>query len=187
MQIPMKVTYRNLEPTEAIEAAIRKHVDKLEQFAKNITSCRVVVEVPHQHHHKGQIYVVSVDITLPGNELVANRHPDEHHAHEDFYVALRDAFNAAQRQLERFVERQRGKIKEHDTAPHGQITELFPYEDYGLIATTDGRSIYFHRNSVLNANFDTLEVGMPVHFNEVRGDDGPQASTVYIEGKHHVV
>ena len=75
------------------------------------------------------------------------------HAHEDFYVTMRDAFNAARRQLEDYVRRRRGKVKRHDVEAHGLIKNLFPYEDYGVIETPDGREIYFHRNSVLDADF----------------------------------
>jgi cold shock CspA family protein len=70
--------------------------------------------------------------------------------------------------------------------PHGKIKELFPYEDYGLIETSDGREIYFHRNSILEGDFDKLEAGDSVHFTEEKGEQGPQASTVHVEGKHHV-
>jgi cold shock CspA family protein len=85
------------------------------------------------------------------------------------------------------VRRRRGDVKYHESEPHGRITQLFPSEDYGLIQTADGREIYFHRNSVLNADFDKLEEGAQVHFSEEMGEKGPQASTVHVEGKHHTV
>lgn len=187
MQIPLQITFRHLDHSDAIETAIKEKAQKLELFASDITSCRVVVEAPHQHHHKGRIYTVTVDITLPGEEIVASRHPDKHHAHEDVYVAIRDAFNAAQRQLENYERERRGKVKHHEAPPHGQIMKLAPDEDYGLIKASDGREIYFHRNSVLDEDFDKLEVGMHVHFSEEHGEEGLQASTVHVEGKHHVV
>ncbi|MGD8784166.1 MAG: HPF/RaiA family ribosome-associated protein [Thioalkalispiraceae bacterium] len=187
MQIPLQVTFRNLEHSDFIEANIREKVEKLERFAEHMTSCRVIVEAPHKHHNKGVIYQVNIDITLPGKEIVVNHHSDDQHAHEDIYVAIRDAFNAAQRQLEDYVRKKRGKTKTHEVVPHGRIKELFPYEDYGMIETSDNREIYFHRNSVVNEDFDKLEVGMRVHIAEEMGDNGPQASSVHIEGKHHVI
>lgn len=187
MQIPLQITFRHLDPSDAIEADIRDKVQKLEQFAHDITGCKVTIEAPHKHHHKGRIYTVTVDITLPGGEIVASRHPDQHHAHEDAYVAIRDAFNAAKRQLEDYVRQRRGKVKLHESPPHGQIMRLVPDEDYGLIKASDGREIYFHRNSVIETDFDNLEVGMNVHFNEEQGEQGIQASSVHVEGKHHVI
>lgn len=187
MQLPLQITFRNLEKSDSIEANVREKAEKIERFAEHITSCRVIVEAPHKHHHKGVIYRVKIDITLPGKEIVVNHHSDEHHAHEDVYVAIRDAFDAARRQLEDYVRLQRGKVKSHEVAPHGQIKQLFPDEDYGVIETSDNREIYFHRNSVLDDDFDKLEVGMTVHFAEEMGEKGPQASTVHIESKHHVI
>ena len=187
MQIPLKITFNNMEPSPAVEAAIREKADKLEQFADAITSCRVIVEAPHQHHHKGNLYRIKVDVTLPGKEIVTNRNPSQHHAHEDIYVAIRDAFNAERRQLEDYLRKRRGKVKQHEAEPHGKIVQLVPYEDYGVIQTSDGREIYFHRNSVIEQDFDKLEIGDNVHFSEEMGDNGPQATTVHVEGKHHVV
>lgn len=187
MQIPLQITFRDMPPSEAVEANIKEKVQKLEHFADNITSCRVVLEAPHKHQHKGQLFSVHIDITLPGKEIVVSRHPDAHHAHEDVYVAIRDAFNAARRQLEDHGRRHRGHVKYHEAEPHGHISQLMPEQDYGLIQTPDGREIYFHRNSVIDANFDKLEIGASVHFTETNGDMGPQASTVHIEGKHHTL
>lgn len=123
MQIPLQVTFRNLEHSEFIEAAVREKTDKLEQFADKITSCRVIIEAPHKHHHKGVIYRVKVDMTLPGKEIVVNHHSDKHHEHEDVYVAIRDAFNAARRQLEDYVRQRRGDVKTHDTPAQTIIPE----------------------------------------------------------------
>jgi len=187
MQIPLKITFNNMEPSPAVEAAIREKAEKLERFADAITSCRVTVEAPHQHHHKGNLYSIKVDVTLPGKEIVSNRNPAEHHAHEDVYVAIRDAFNAERRQLEDYLRIRRGKVKQHEAEPHGKIVQLVPYENYGVIQSSDGREIYFHRNSVIEQDFDKLEVGDSVHFSEEMGDNGPQATTVHVEGKHHVV
>ena len=182
MQLPLQITFRGMEPSGAVEANIRKKAEKLERFAEHITSCRVIVEVPHKHQQKGLLYSVKVDITLPNKEIVATRHSDEHHAHEDVYVVIRDAFNAAGRQLEDYVRKRRSQVKTHVQPPHGIISKLYPHEDYGIIETSDGREIYFHRNSVLNAAFDKLENGTRVHFTEEMGEKGPQASSVNVKG-----
>ena len=187
MQIPLQITFRHMEHSDALDAKIREKVQKLEQFAKHIMSCRVTVDLEHKHHQQGKLYGVKIDITLPETVIIADRHPDKHHAHEDVYVALRDAFDASRRQLEDYVRIQRGKVKEHKIMPHGRIKELFPSTDYGWIETSDGREIYFHRNSVIDEDFDNLAAGDKVHFNEEMGEEGPQASTVHVEGKHHTI
>jgi len=187
MQIPLQITYRDMPPSDAVDANIRERVQKLELFADNITSCRVVIEAPHKRHHKGQLFSIHIDITLPGHEFVVSRQPDNHHQHEDIYVAIRDAFDAARRQLENYNRRYHGNIKQHAAEPHGRIARLNPEQDHGWIQTHDGREIYFHRNSVLGVDFDSLQPGASVHFTETTGDQGPQASSVHVEGKHHTV
>jgi ribosomal subunit interface protein len=182
MLVPLEIHFRNMDPSAAIEDAVRKRAAKLEQFAGDIVSCRVTVEAPHKHHHQGNLYSVTVDLRYPGGEVVASREPSAHRSHEDFYVALRDAFKAARRQLQDRVRTRRGDVKTHDDPPHGRIVSMHPDKDCGRILTADGREIYFHRNSVLNASFDRLEPGIEVRFNEEPGDQGPQASSVHVIG-----
>jgi ribosomal subunit interface protein len=187
MKLPPQITFRNMEPSEAMEQNIRERAEKLDLFYDHIMSCRVMVEAQHRHHHQGNVYHVRIDLTVPGTELAVSRDPGKDHAHEDVYVAIRDAFDAARRQLEDFGRRQRVQVKAHETPAHGLIARLYQEEDYGIIKASDGREIYFHRNSVVNADFDKLVTGEDVRFHEEMGDMGPQASTVMVEGKHHIV
>jgi len=119
MQIPLEISFRNMDPSAAVEARIREKAEKLERFHDRIIGCTVVVEAPHRHHHKGKLYSVHIDISVPGKDLVVDRAKPLDHAHEDVYVALRDAFNAAVRQLEDYTRRMRGDVKAHGTAPRG--------------------------------------------------------------------
>ncbi len=184
MQLPLQVTFRDMPRSEAVENKIREKAEKLQRFYDRIMNCRVVVQAPHLHHHQGRLYSIRIDILVPNGELVVSRDHHDDHSHEDIYVALRDAFNAAERQLKNYVRKQRREIKAHVGPPQGRIAELNPILDFGTISTDDGREIYFHRNSVLNGGFDKLEVGAMVRFAEERGERGPQASTVQTVGKH---
>lgn len=175
MQLPLQITARDIALTDAIESAIREKAAKLETFFDRIMSCRVLVETPHRHQHKGLLYHVRIDMTVPGAELVVKREP-----HEDLYVAIRDAFDAARRQLQDHSRRLRGEVKQHNGVPHARVVRLFPEQDYGFLLTPDGREIYFHRNSVLNGQFDHLQIGVEVRYAEEQGIDGPQASTVVV-------
>lgn len=108
MQIDLQITMRDMPHSEALETHIREKAEKLEKFYQHLTSCRVVVEQPHKHQHQGRIFDVHIDLTVPGSELIVDRAADE-----DVYVALRDAFDAAMRQLEDYTRRQRGDVKTH--------------------------------------------------------------------------
>ena len=53
MQQPLQITFRDIPRSEALEADIREKAAKLDQFYEKVMACRVVVESPHKHHHKG--------------------------------------------------------------------------------------------------------------------------------------
>jgi len=186
MQTPLKIAFRNLDRSPALEADISGHAEKLERFYDRIIGCSVVLEARHKHHQHGNQYHVRVDVTVPGGELVASREPDEHHAYTDAYVAIHDAFDSMRRQLEDFARRHDQRLKVHEAPPHGRVVELHPAQDYGRIETPDGQLVYFHRNSVVDADFDRLQIGAEVRFDPEDGDRGPQASTVHVLGKHHI-
>lgn len=104
MRLPLQITFRNVQSSQAVEAAIREQVEKLEKFYDRITSCRVVIDSPHRHHRKGKLYHVQIDLNVPESKLVINRHPTDEPSHSNLYVAIRDAFNTAKRQLQDYVE-----------------------------------------------------------------------------------
>jgi len=103
MNVPVQITYRNMESSAALDEAVRDRAAKLEQFHPRITTCRVLVEQPARHRQRSIEFVVHVDLKVPGGEITVNR---DHH--EDVYVALRDAFDTARRKLEEFARTQRG-------------------------------------------------------------------------------
>jgi ribosomal subunit interface protein len=186
MQIPLQISFRDMDPSPAIEARIREKAAKLERHASRITSCRVVVEARNRHQRQGTLYNVHIDLRAPGEQLVVGHGHPLDHAHEDVYVAIRDAFAAAKRRLEDHAQRARGDVKTHEDAPHGKVARLFA--DHGFIATSDGLEVYFHRNSVVGDGFESLAAGDDVRLvvAENESADGPQASTVVKLGKHHL-
>lgn len=115
MQIPLQITFHGVDHSDAVEERVRMKVGKLEQIFDRITSCRVVIEAHHRNtsnlHHKGEPFHIRVTLTVPGDELVVARDPKDAHVHEDMGVALRDAFQAMERQLKTYVDRTRGNVK----------------------------------------------------------------------------
>jgi len=180
MMLPLQITFRHMDPSPALEARIRALGSKLDKFSAHIMRCHVIVEPPAHHKHQGALYDFRIDITLPDEEIaIRHAHPADH-AHEDPYVALRDAFQAARRKLEDYERKRRGDVKSRSEIPHGWIRELDAEGGSGRIETPDGRLIYFHRNSVIGTRFQDLTTGMHVRFSEEAGDLGPQASTVHV-------
>lgn len=183
MKLPLQVTFRDIDSSPAISEHIRRRADKLDQFCDRIMSCRVAIEAPDRHTHRGtKQYHVRIDVKAPGVELVSSHTPPDILA-SDLYAVIDDAFADMERQLEDYNRMSRWDVKRHRGTPHARVAKIFRARGYGFLEATDGREIYFHRNSVLRGKFDQLEVGTEVRFAEEDGDKGPQASTVDIVGR----
>ena len=178
MTIPLQIVFRDIPRSDAIEAEIHKRASKLEQASQKITSCRVTVEAAGRHKHQGVQRGVHIDLKMPRGEVAVTRH----HADEDLYVAIRDAFDAVRRKLEEHVRREQGVVKTHAEPVHGRIARLND-EGYGFIEDSQGREFYFARDNVSAPEFEQLEVGAEVQFLEADGNEGLQARRV-TAGKH---
>lgn len=180
MQTPTQVHFTNMERSDELEAAVQARVERLEQFVDEITSCQVFISEAHSRHRKGNLYEVRIEARVPGAELAVNDKPGDMNAHEDVKVAIRDAFVAMERQLKKWKQQRREQPKAREAPLQGRIAEIDRAEGFGQIATTDGRLVYFHRNSVVEGGFDGLKDGDPVELVVRLGDSGkgPHASTV---------
>jgi cold shock CspA family protein/ribosome-associated translation inhibitor RaiA len=182
-----------------VEARVREEAEKLSEFYDSIMGLRVMIEIPHQHRRQGKRFHIRIDLTVPGGEIVVKQEPSLRESvqlterrkkeleiaapHKDIYVAIRDTFKAARRQLQDYARKQSGAVKQHEPAPRARVCRLFPEEGYGYLEAPDGGEIYFHKNSVLNDGFEKLAIGTEVSFVEEAGDKGQQASTVRIIGR----
>lgn len=180
METPLQVSFKNMDRSESVEMSIQKKVAKLERVYDGVTSCHVYVEAPHKHHRKGNHYEVRIEVHVPGTDLAVSNRPGDVNTHEDLHIALRDAFNAIERQLKRRRRKITGEIKTHEGALQGRIAEINHEQEYGQIIAADGQLVYFHKNSVVDGNFSDLKQRDPVELvvQTRESDIGPQASTV---------
>ena len=102
-----QVVFRGIDHSQAVEEAVHKRAEKLERYSDQIQSLRVTLDSPHNNHHKGKVYHVGVEAFLPNHDIVVNHGQHDKHSHEDIYVAIRDSFDAVERQIKEFYEKQR--------------------------------------------------------------------------------
>lgn len=179
METPVEIDGKGVELSPAVQDVLKEHVSELEKRFGRITHCRVVVTGPGHRHHSGGLYDVRIHLSLPnGREVAVDHldHGDERYANLRF--AINDAFKRARRQLQDEARKLQGEVKHHEPQPSGTIARVDRSGDFGFIVASDGREIYFHRNSVIGGSFDDLEQGMRVTFVEEQGEKGDQASTV---------
>lgn len=117
MQVPLQIVFEHVEHSDALEAAVHKEAQRLERFHDRITSARVVIARPQHRHHKGDTYCVRIHVAVPGGKHIDVSHdPAATGRHEDAHVTIRDAFDAAGRQLQDHIRRLEG-----ETSPHGKF------------------------------------------------------------------
>lgn len=174
MQIAPQITIKDIPRSAALEARIVRKVNKLNSHFPRIMACRVVVETPQKHQHQGKLFNVRIDLTIPGEEF-----PITKNANEDVYVAVREAFGDASRQLEEFNNRvhSEGRANHAKIPLRGTVDRIFSNLGYGFIEALDGHDVYFH-HSVVKPAFKYLTVGTAVQFLEEMGEKGPQACRV---------
>lgn len=194
MTLAPQITFRNMEHSPTLEADVLKEASRLEKFFPRIMSCRVAIEGPRREEYGG-LYRIRIDLGVPGEELLVEHNPtlhgslqareamhrtkqsEPHRERRDAALAIREAFHEMRRRLQDYKRRIEGQTKRHEKMPLGTVIRLSPGEDFGFLES-EGREIYFHRNSVLSGHFDRLRIGSPVRFAEEMGEKGPQASTV---------
>ena len=188
MDVPLEIAFHNLESSAAVETRVRERVAKLEKLFPRLVACRVVVEAPHRQHQKGNIFRVRVEMSVPGEDLVVSKEPNraqERFADPDVYTVLKDAFDTAERMLKDYKGKQSGDVKIHDTPMHGHIMRINAGNDFGFLRTAQGTQLWFHRNAVMNEELESFKEGDPVHYVEVLGETGPQASKVWRVSSEH--
>ncbi len=178
----VQITVRDLPNSPALEDHLRKKANKLTQFYQRINSCRIVISLAQKHKHQGKLYCVRIDITVPGKELVVNKK-----LNEDVYIAIRDAFDALERQVENYARKRRGNVKTHEAVDHGVIARLFMDEGYGFIEDRQGQELYFSMANTHYPEFSQLKIGDEVEFITVPASDGWQAHHVIKERSNHVI
>jgi ribosome-associated translation inhibitor RaiA len=189
MQVPLEITFHNMESLDWAEQEIRARVDDLESIYDRLTSCRVRVDQRATNNNDTIPPVVRIELGIPGRkDLVVAHEPDRlqlRFQRPDLHNAINEAFRIAERQLSEYKDRLKDhtKVLRHEAGQQnlGQVAELNPDRDYGFLLTKEGGLLYFHRNSMLNGDFDALKLRDEVYYVEDVGDTGPLATKVRVK------
>jgi len=176
----VQITMKDIPASQALDSQIRKRTEKLTRYFDRIISCRVVIETAQKHKHQGKVFNARIDVSVPGKELVVT-----HKFSEDIYLAVRDAFDAIERQLEEHARKRHGRVKSHNGVLHGYIARLIPDEGYGFIEGNDGNEYYFSLTNVSYPSFDSLLIGDAVEYMPEALSDGRHAHHIVRERHNH--
>ena len=189
MQVPVEIAFHNMESSPWAEQEIRNRIRKLEKIYDRLVSCRVRVDQRTKTGGGTIPPVVRIEMGIPGRkDLVVAHEPDrllQKYQRPDLHKAINEAFRIAERQLRDYKDKLKdhGATMRHESAQQhlGQITELNPDRDFGFLLTKEGGQLYFHRNSILAGDFDTLKPKDAVYYVEDVGDTGPIATKVWVK------
>lgn len=186
-QLVPEIIFNGVDRSQWVEDYVAQRLWKLERFAQGITRCHVALKQEQGSHRKGNLYSVTVEVRIPPqHDLAATKQKEIVDMPEQLTALINATFGAIERQVKKTAALRRNEQKVHaaDGQLHGIVDKLFADEGYGFLRTVDAnREIYFHRNSVLNDDFDRLAVGTEVRFSEEEGEEGPQASSLHIVSK----
>ncbi len=137
MTTPITVTFPRTKASPWLEGEVHERVERLKVLFKDILSCRVVVDIPHRRHQKGNRFSVRIELAVPGEDLAVTRDANVHGvvkdsdeaswskrfdveaARRDIRLVLADAFDAAKRQLRDYAQVRRREVKRHDAPVRG--------------------------------------------------------------------
>ena len=114
MRTPLRVTFQNTAPSDALRRLIEEQVDHLENFFGRLTACHVVFKLPDGNHRTGGLYEVAVHLKMPGGITVdVDRTPGLDERFSDPAFAVTDTFRRARRRLQDRARVMRRDIKTH--------------------------------------------------------------------------
>jgi ribosome-associated translation inhibitor RaiA len=178
-----------MEGSDWAEQEIRARVADLESIYDRLVSCRVRVDQRATNANDSIPPVVRIEIGIPGRkDLVVAHEPDrlqQRYQRPDLHNAINEAFRIAERQLRDYKDKLKDytKVLRHEAGQQnlGQVAEVYPDRDHGFLLTKEGGLLYFHRNSMLNGDFEDLKLREEVYYVEDVGDTGPIATKVRIK------
>jgi cold shock CspA family protein/ribosome-associated translation inhibitor RaiA len=191
LQVPLEIAFHSIASSPRAEQEIRARVADLERLYPRLVSCRVRIDQRAKALTGTIPPVVHIELGIPGRGDLVVSHEPEHllrkYRHPDLHKAINEAFRIAERQLLDLKQQRNGRTKsgDHDAENQslGQIAEITPEQDFGFLMTKEGGLLYFHRNALLSGDFDGLERGDHVYYNEDIGDTGPIATKVRIKAR----
>jgi Sigma 54 modulation protein / S30EA ribosomal protein len=97
MSSTLTLTFRHIERSGALEARAREFGERLRRSHDRISHCHITVLGEAQDGGLG--VVVKIHVSVPGAQIHADGVAPDGAQHQDVFLALRDAYESARRQL----------------------------------------------------------------------------------------
>jgi Sigma 54 modulation protein / S30EA ribosomal protein len=94
-----QITFAGMLASEPARVEVHAWVERLGELTSPMTSGQVLIEAFYRGREERH-YRVRMELTMPTGVVVVDYDHPNNRSHEDVYVAIRNAFRAARRQLE---------------------------------------------------------------------------------------
>lgn len=180
MQIPPEIAFQHIDPSDEIKALVEEKSAEFERFYDGIAGCHVCIRAPHRSQRSRQSCDVTVEVRVPGNELLVHSGQGDASAIDQLPVAVRNAFATMAARLKDRRAHNGDKVKSYAGQLQGLVVEIHHDQDFGQIIAADDRLAYFHRSSVVDGKFDKLQPRDAVELvlQTEESAIGPQVSSV---------
>lgn len=101
---PYRITFPDSPASPAVEEQIAAQLGKIESMHDRISSCEVVVRIPHKRHNK-KFFHIHIRLNLPGEQIVVTREDEADEAHMRIENAVHDAFVKLSRRLNDYTKK----------------------------------------------------------------------------------
>lgn len=91
------LTLRGVERSGALESRVREMHQRLQRLNDRMTLCHVTIV--RESAANPDAVVAKIHLSVPGAQIHAESGEAHGHAHTDVFLALRDAYDSARRQL----------------------------------------------------------------------------------------
>lgn len=122
MKKGLEVTIRNVKEEIEVEELIREEIGKLEHMSDSIITGRILVEKATKHLPSDNQFSVHIQLRIPPSyDIVVKKEPSKKDVSPSVFHYVREAFDAAERQVKKIEDRrhpkQREKRKRSDEIP----------------------------------------------------------------------
>lgn len=126
MKPSLDIVYRGAaDSSDSLNKAIEQKLTKLEHYTDQPINAHVIIDIPHSHQKKGDIFNVAVDLNVNGQQIAAS------HTDRSAYDAATHVFDVLQRKIKQMSSRK--KSQHHDVNAEAP-TSPNPEDDDGTEA-----------------------------------------------------
>lgn len=114
--IPLEISYRHMESSDALSERISSHAERLEKFYDHIIGCHVVISSSGKtNSHPAKEFAIRIDLKVPDRSISVHERLGAPLSQERISATINHTFHKLRRRLEDYARIRRGQVKFHNS------------------------------------------------------------------------